>query len=86
VRLINFVSSVFRLLLSICFSVQISQLYKSNGIPQMLHNFNRDCLWTKCSKTLFRIPKICKNLLPFVDMSISFPCEILYLKYVDVFA
>jgi hypothetical protein len=64
VCLMNSISNLFRLHTSFCFNVQISQPYKSDGIAKILYSFNRDCLWTKfVFKTLFRISKICKNLI-----------------------
>jgi hypothetical protein len=86
-RLMNFISAVFSLLISLCFTVQISQLYKGDRMAQILYTrtFNRHCLWTKFGfKTLFKIPTICKNLLLFEIMSFSSPYGIWHQKYVNV--
>jgi hypothetical protein len=38
VRLMNFICAIFSLLVSFCFSVQVSQPYKSDGIAEILYN------------------------------------------------
>jgi hypothetical protein len=38
VRLINFVSAVFSILISLSFNAQISQPYKSDGMVKILYN------------------------------------------------
>jgi hypothetical protein len=43
----NAVSDGFSLLISLCFTVQISELCNSDRVAKMLYHFNQDCLWTK---------------------------------------
>jgi len=84
--LISKISSLLSsFLIFICFDVQISQPYKSDGIVEILYTFSCYCLWTKFGfKTFFRILRICKNL--FKDMSFSSLYETLHPKYVNILA
>jgi hypothetical protein len=67
VLLMNFAPPVFSLLTSLCFNVQISQPYKSDGIAKIFYTFNPDCLWTKFGfKILFRIPNIMYKITLFL--------------------
>jgi len=47
VRVLNFISAVFSLLISLYFNVQISQPYRIDGVAKILRYFNRNRLWTK---------------------------------------
>jgi hypothetical protein len=54
----SFMSSVFSLLRYVCYSVQISRPYKSDGITKILCTFKQDSLWTKFSfKILLKSPR-----------------------------
>jgi len=69
VRLMNFISAVFSLLMSLLFIVQSLHPYKGDGVAKILYYLNRDCVWTKFgSKTWFTTPQNCRNLL----MKLSF--------------
>jgi len=47
---------------------QISQRYKSGSTARLLYAFIRDFTWTKfVFKTLFKIPRICKNIILRMD-------------------
>jgi hypothetical protein len=82
VHLMNFISAVFSLLISLCFNVQISQPYKSYGTDKTLY---QDCLWIKFnSKTLFSIHNLLKiylllKLCPFL-LHMKF-----YIHYMNIF-
>jgi hypothetical protein len=59
VGVMNFISAVFTLLISLCFNVHISQPYENDAMAKILYTFNGYCLWTKfVFKTLFRISNI----------------------------
>jgi hypothetical protein len=60
VRLVNFISVVF-ILISLCFSVQIYQPCKSDGIGE-IYTLNWDYILIKLGfRTSFTIPNICKK-------------------------
>jgi len=53
----NFMLAVFKS--SYSFTVQMSQLYKSDEIPKISYTLNRTCLWTTFRfKMFFRIPGV----------------------------
>jgi len=56
VRVINFISDVFNLLIYLCFNVQISQKHKSDGLTKTVYTFNRKRLWTTYLIILFDDP------------------------------
>jgi hypothetical protein len=77
VHVMNFMSVVFSLLIYLSFNVQISQLYKSDGIATT-DAFIRDCSSTKRGfKTLFRTPRLFETLFFLNDALFLFVWKIL---------
>jgi hypothetical protein len=78
VRLMNFVSAVFSLLISLCFSVKLSQLYNSDGMVHTLYIFNR--LRLLCAVISSTVLSNVSRVLVFVS------CQFLYgLKVLNLF-
>jgi hypothetical protein len=73
VHFMTFTSVVFSPLTVLCFNVQISQPYKSDGIAKILHTFNEDCLWAKFGFKTLSLPLHTKFYIPNVSMYLLVP-------------